>query len=460
MLLIAACPSCPPSPTPTYTVGGTVSSLAGSGLVLQDNDGDDLAVTANGAFTFATPVPSGSSYSVVVKTQPASPAQTCVVTNGAGTVARSNITDVSVTCTTNTYSVGGTVSGLAGSGLVLQDNAGDDLAVTADGAFTFATPVPSGGSYSVSVKTQPASLPQTCVVANGAGTVASSNITDVSVTCTTDAYLLGGTVSGLAGSGLVLQDNAGDDLAVTADGAFTFGTPVANGLLVLGHREDAAELSHADLHRHERDRYHGCQPRHERLRRVYPVCTTPWEEPSPGSCWVRLVLASPNEPDLAVDAGSTTFTLATKLSAGTSYAVTVKTPATRRGVPPCRTAPGQSPMRTSPTSPCAALACGGWPRAAMRTAPGSRPTGPSGPGETTTTASSVTGPILSETPPSRSAPSFASVSAGSYHTVAVKTDWTLLASGYNFSGQLGDGTTTDRPTPGPGRLRLRLGRHG
>ena len=41
----------------------------------------------------------------------------------------------------------------------------------------------------------------------------------------------------------------------------------------------------------------------------------------------------------------------------------------------------------------------------------------------------------------------ASVSAGQYHTVGIKTDGTLWAWGRNSEGQLGDGTTTQRTTP-------------
>ena len=44
------------------------------------------------------------------------------------------------------YSVGGTVSGLSGT-VVLQDNGGDDLSVSGNGSFTFATPVAGGGAY-------------------------------------------------------------------------------------------------------------------------------------------------------------------------------------------------------------------------------------------------------------------------------------------------------------------------
>ncbi len=141
--------------TATYTIGGTVSGLAGSGLVLQDNGGNNLAVTANGSFTFSTPIATGSAYAVTVLTQPTGPAQTCVVSSGSGTVASANVTNVAVACTTATYTIGGTVSGLAGSGLVLQDNGGNNLAVTANGSFTFSTPVATGSAYAVTVLTQP-----------------------------------------------------------------------------------------------------------------------------------------------------------------------------------------------------------------------------------------------------------------------------------------------------------------
>ena len=122
--------------------------------------------------------------------------------------------------------MGGTVSGLSGT-VVLQDNGGDDLSVSASGAFTFGTGLAAGSAYNVTVKTNPAG--QTCSVANGSGTVGSANVTNVAVTCTAAAtYSVGGTVSGLSGT-VVLQDNGGDDLSVSASGAFTFGTGLAAG---------------------------------------------------------------------------------------------------------------------------------------------------------------------------------------------------------------------------------------
>ena len=137
------------------------------------------------------------------------------------------MTDIAVSCQTNTYSVGGTVSGLSGT-LELQNNGGDTIPISNDGAFTFPTEIAAGGPYSVTVSDQPAS--QTCSVTNGSGTVGSSNVTNVLVTCSTNAYTVGGTVTGLNSSGLVLQNNGSDNLVVPSGAtSFTFPTPVASG---------------------------------------------------------------------------------------------------------------------------------------------------------------------------------------------------------------------------------------
>ena len=83
-----------------YTIGGTISGLEGSGLVLQNNGGDDETITANGDFTFDTALADGSGYVVTVKTQPSDPVQTCSVSSGSGTLDGENIKAVSVECFT------------------------------------------------------------------------------------------------------------------------------------------------------------------------------------------------------------------------------------------------------------------------------------------------------------------------------------------------------------------------
>ncbi len=222
-------PATTPVTVATYTVGGTVSGLAGTGLVLRNNGSDALGVSASGAFTFATALTDGSGYSVTIATQPGSPAQTCAPTNNSGALSGANITNVTITCTTNSYTISGTVSGLTGSGLVLRNNGGNDLAISANGVFAFTTAITSGSSYGVTVAAQPGSPAQTCTPTSSSGTVSGANVTNVAITCATSSYTIGGAVSGLTGSGLVIRNNGGDDLAISGNGAFTFATALADG---------------------------------------------------------------------------------------------------------------------------------------------------------------------------------------------------------------------------------------
>jgi hypothetical protein len=125
----------------------------------------------------------------------------------------------------STYTVGGTVSGLAsGATVVLKLNGGNDLPVAANGSFTFSGGLLNGAAYAVSVGTQPSSPPQSCTVTNGSGQISGANVSTVNVTCVNLAtYTVGGTISGLTGSGLKLKLNNGADLAASGT-AFTFPT--------------------------------------------------------------------------------------------------------------------------------------------------------------------------------------------------------------------------------------------
>lgn len=171
--------SAPKGPT-TYTIAVTVSGLTGTGLVLEDNGGDNLSVTGNGSFTFTAAIASGGAYAVTVSTQPSNPTQNCVATSGSGT-ASANV-NIQVACTT-TFTIGGTVSNLStGNSVVLQDNGGNNLTVTANGNFTFTTAIDAGGAYAVTVSTPPSSPVQICTVANGSGS-ANANVTNITVDC-------------------------------------------------------------------------------------------------------------------------------------------------------------------------------------------------------------------------------------------------------------------------------------
>jgi hypothetical protein len=164
----------------SFRIGGNVTSLTGSGLVLSLNGAEDLPISAFGPFTFATKLLTGTNYAVTVKSSPSSPPQTCTVMAGSGVIGTVDVANVVVACSNTAFPVGGTVAGLTGT-VVLQNNGGDDLTVSANGAFTFSMPVVATANYAVTVKTHPQG--QVCNVASGSGMVQTGPVTDVTVTC-------------------------------------------------------------------------------------------------------------------------------------------------------------------------------------------------------------------------------------------------------------------------------------
>ncbi len=208
-----------------YSIGGTVSGLAAGGsMTLQDNGTDSLTVSANGNFSFKTLIAANQPYLVTVSAAPATPPQTCTVSGGSGTAA-ANVTTVLVSCTTGTQAIGVTVAGLSGTGLILQ-NGTEFLPISGTNTTTtFKTAIPYGQPYNVTVSTQPSGPPQTCTVTNGSGISTSGVAVNVQVTCSLGTLSIGGSVSGYAGgTGFVLQNNGGDNLTITKNGAFTFAT--------------------------------------------------------------------------------------------------------------------------------------------------------------------------------------------------------------------------------------------
>jgi len=93
-----------------YTVGGSVTGLTGT-VTLLNNGTNSTPISTDGSFTFSTPFVEGRPYAVTVGTQPVN--QTCNVSHGTGTVGGSNITDVGVSCVTNTTTLTTSISNLA-----------------------------------------------------------------------------------------------------------------------------------------------------------------------------------------------------------------------------------------------------------------------------------------------------------------------------------------------------------
>lgn len=182
VLLLAGCGG-GGSAAADYSVSASVKGLTASGLMLAV-DGTDVSVPGNStAIQLSAAMPVGAAYTITVQAQPSG--LLCVISNGSGTIVAANVTDVAVSCQPETYSVGGTVSGVTASGLVLAN--GSSTVAVQPGATSFTMPmaVASGSAYEITVQTQPAALQ--CVVSSGYGIVTAAAVTSVVVTCTSQA---------------------------------------------------------------------------------------------------------------------------------------------------------------------------------------------------------------------------------------------------------------------------------
>jgi hypothetical protein len=151
----------------TYSSGGNITFAVGSG---------------GGTLTFPNPVASGSYYYGADTVATGPDYQYCYIPGI--TITNANAT-VQGSCGPVTYSVGGTITGLASGDTFTIENEGNQYVVNSNGAFTFSQRWASASPYDVIVITDPVyPVAQTCVVSSGgSGTLTNANITTVNVTC-------------------------------------------------------------------------------------------------------------------------------------------------------------------------------------------------------------------------------------------------------------------------------------
>ena len=131
----------------TYTVGGTLSGSSGT-VVLQINGAGDISMAAPGSFTFTAGLANGAAYGVT-----ANGAQNCNIANGTGTMGSTNITNVTITCTTvvRSASLSGAsenppnASSATGRGAVIVNPTTREIT----GGITFAGLTPTTGGHHI-----------------------------------------------------------------------------------------------------------------------------------------------------------------------------------------------------------------------------------------------------------------------------------------------------------------------
>ena len=244
----------------TYFVGGIIRGLAENQqitLTLTTTGGTAENKQFNGDantnfvdYTFDTLVAVGATYEVTVATQPYGKA--CIVLREGEHIMPDNIVKhITVGCSDiPTYSVGGSVSGLAENDEVIltltptggtaeDETVTGDATATTDDAFTFDTKLAKDATYTVSVKTQPTG--KTCTVDPATEqTMGEADVTIVKVTCVVTpaaTYSIGGTSEGHQFGytlNLAYGDSGSEDLFVAGEftgspQSFTFAKKLAEG---------------------------------------------------------------------------------------------------------------------------------------------------------------------------------------------------------------------------------------
>ena len=182
-----------------YTVQGSVSGLTVDGLQLVN--GGQTLVVPKGATSFAFPqqIDYGTEYDITIGQNPEF--FTCGVAGGKGSAGYTVSIGAVVRCDPNSYTVGGTYSGLVSvekelltgatvetdvaNKVTLINGSGSQVelssATATSGTFTVAT-LTNGEVYSISILKQPNKL--TCTLTNQNGVIRAPNsVTNLTLTC-------------------------------------------------------------------------------------------------------------------------------------------------------------------------------------------------------------------------------------------------------------------------------------
>lgn len=211
LTLLWGCESTPSQPV-THTLTVALAG-SGSGLVLSAPAGVSCGASCAAGFTAGTMVtltvtPAAGSAFSGWSGGGCSGTGSCVVTMTAAVT-------VTATFALQSYTVGGTTTGLVGSGCVLQLNGANNLTLTGNGAFTFPQPLLHGTNFLATLLSQPIGPNQTCALASPGGSVAAANVTTIGVSCTVDrpvctAAVDLGSLSGDAGSTTLTRTGTGE----------------------------------------------------------------------------------------------------------------------------------------------------------------------------------------------------------------------------------------------------------
>lgn len=168
-------------------LGGTIIGLTQPNMLLKNGSWEVKPGAGDTTFRFADLIADDKNFFIEIAKQPDN--SKCTIANNRNKANTYTVVQTVVTCVTDSYALGGTVTGLdAGDGSLVLANGKETAAVpkpaTAGAPVKFSLPmVMVGAPYGVTVLTSPGGTAKNCVVSNGNGVMGTSAIDNVTVVC-------------------------------------------------------------------------------------------------------------------------------------------------------------------------------------------------------------------------------------------------------------------------------------
>ena len=139
----------------------------------------------------------------------------------------------------NSYFIRGSVSGLEGTGLILQLNSGESISIVENGQFAFVNKISDGKNFLVIATSPPINPKQNCELTNQSGVLSGADILNIVVDCVTVTHEIivqegvGGSVSP---STSIVQDGQTAEFVITPDTGYEISAVTGCGGTLVGNR--------------------------------------------------------------------------------------------------------------------------------------------------------------------------------------------------------------------------------
>ncbi len=174
-------------------LGGALGGVTKEGLQISNNGGAAVPIAPGSVFFFPQLVPRDTDYNIAIVARPPN-TDSCAILNGKGNTYSYSPNNIAINCVITTFPISGTVTGLTGGDLTINNGSHSVKILNGATTFTLNTPtdtntkignVPEGVPYGLTILQQPAR--GTCTIAEPKGIMPAAAVTNIAITCVTPA---------------------------------------------------------------------------------------------------------------------------------------------------------------------------------------------------------------------------------------------------------------------------------